>query len=206
MPTFRSEMDRALGAQPGRTRQDAAPTRPTSGCKYEPGHPAADANGNVKYPNVNPLIEMTDMREAQRSYEANVNVIGATRRMIQRTHRHSESLRVTDRMARPITAANAYANIARLPTPRTPLPAMPARRSAGRQARTSFGSMLKDAIGSVERGRPQVGRADAAHGAGKANMVDVVTAVAETEVAIEAVVAVRDKVIAAYEEIMKMPI
>ena len=53
--------------------------------KYEPGHPAADANGNVKYPNVNPLIEMTDMREAQRSYEANINVISATRRMIQRT-------------------------------------------------------------------------------------------------------------------------
>ena len=53
--------------------------------KYEPGHPAADANGNVKYPNVNSLIEMTDMREAQRSYEANINVIGATRRMIQRT-------------------------------------------------------------------------------------------------------------------------
>jgi flagellar basal-body rod protein FlgB len=41
--------------------------------------------GNVKYPNINPLIEMTDMREAQRNYEANINVIGATRRMIQRT-------------------------------------------------------------------------------------------------------------------------
>ena len=53
--------------------------------KYEPGHPAADGNGNVKYPNVNSLVEMTDMREAQRSYEANINVISATRRMIQRT-------------------------------------------------------------------------------------------------------------------------
>ena len=53
--------------------------------KYEPGHPSADANGNVKYPNVNSLVEMTDMRDAQRSYEANVNVISATRRMIQRT-------------------------------------------------------------------------------------------------------------------------
>ena len=42
-------------------------------------------NGYVKYPNVNSLVEMTDMREAQRSYEANLNVIGATRRMIQRT-------------------------------------------------------------------------------------------------------------------------
>jgi flagellar basal-body rod protein FlgC len=53
--------------------------------KYEPGHPGADSSGNVRYPNVNPLIEMTDMRDAQRSYEANINVITATRRMIQRT-------------------------------------------------------------------------------------------------------------------------
>ena len=65
----------------GRVRTDRASSAP----KYQPGHPAADANGNVKYPNVNSLVEMTDMREAQRSYEANVNVISATRRMIQRT-------------------------------------------------------------------------------------------------------------------------
>jgi flagellar basal-body rod protein FlgC len=84
IPTFRSEMDRALEAQTiqmGRTRTDRSDFR----TKYEPGHPAADANGYVKYPNVNSLIEMTDMREAQRSYESNLNVIGATRRMIQRT-------------------------------------------------------------------------------------------------------------------------
>ena len=53
--------------------------------KHEPGNPSADASGNVKYPNVNSLVEMTDMREAQRSYEANLNIISATRRMIQRT-------------------------------------------------------------------------------------------------------------------------
>ena len=84
IPTFRSEMDRALGAnlvELGRTQNDTSDFR----LRYEPGHPAADQNGNVKYPNVNPLIEMTDMREAQRSYEANINVIGATRRMLQRT-------------------------------------------------------------------------------------------------------------------------
>jgi flagellar basal-body rod protein FlgC len=84
IPTFRSEMDSALDANViglGRVRPDPTDFR----LKYEPGHPAADANGNVKYPNVNALIEMTDMREAQRSYEANINVIGATRRMIQRT-------------------------------------------------------------------------------------------------------------------------
>src|SRR3954471_6556770 len=82
--TFRSDLDRALDIR----TVALGPTRPDPGdfrLKYEPGHPSADANGNVKYPNVNPLIEMTDMREAQRSYEANINVIGATRRMIQRT-------------------------------------------------------------------------------------------------------------------------
>ena len=83
-PTFRSEIDRALDARivsVGRVRPDQSPFR----VRYEPGHPSADTNGNVKYPNVNSLIEMTDMREAQRSYEANLDVIGATRRMLQRT-------------------------------------------------------------------------------------------------------------------------
>jgi flagellar basal-body rod protein FlgC len=84
IPTFRSEIDRALDARvvgPGPVRTDPSDFQ----TKHQPGHPAADAVGNVKYPNINPLIEMTDMREAQRSYEANINVIGATRRMIQRT-------------------------------------------------------------------------------------------------------------------------
>jgi flagellar basal-body rod protein FlgC len=53
--------------------------------RLEPGHPAADAQGRVKIPNVNSLVESIDMREAQRSYEANLNMITATRRMISRT-------------------------------------------------------------------------------------------------------------------------
>lgn len=84
VPTFSSELDRSLEARVislGRVQPDNSNFR----VRYEPGHPAADVNGNVKYPNVNTLVEMTDMREAQRSYEANLNVIGATRRMIQRT-------------------------------------------------------------------------------------------------------------------------
>ena len=82
--SFTSEFDREIAARTvgiGRVRPDTSEFR----TKYEPGHPAADQNGNVKYPNVNSLVEMTDMREAQRSYEANVNLITATRRMIQRT-------------------------------------------------------------------------------------------------------------------------
>ncbi len=51
----------------------------------KPPYPAADKNGDVKYPNVNNLVEMTDLRDAQRSYEANLNVITATRKMLQRT-------------------------------------------------------------------------------------------------------------------------
>lgn len=84
VPTFHTELDRSLGVQLvelGKVQTDQSDFR----LKYEPGHPAADANGNVKYPNVNPLVEMTDMREAQRSYEANINVVTATRRMLQRT-------------------------------------------------------------------------------------------------------------------------
>src|ERR1700726_2676540 len=84
IPSFTSELDRTLDAKVvglGRIRPDQSAFR----VKYDPGNPAADAAGNVKYPNVNPLIEMTDMREAQRSYEANLNIISATRRMIQRT-------------------------------------------------------------------------------------------------------------------------
>ena len=84
VPTFTSALDRAADAKVvslGKVVPDQSAFR----VKYDPSNPAADATGNVKYPNVNPLIEMTDMRDAQRSYEANLNIIGATRRMIQRT-------------------------------------------------------------------------------------------------------------------------
>jgi flagellar basal-body rod protein FlgC len=84
VPTFSSELDRNLDARVvsiGRIKPDNSSFR----IKHEPGNPAADASGNVKYPNVNPLVETMDMREAQRSYEANLNIISATRRMIQRT-------------------------------------------------------------------------------------------------------------------------
>jgi flagellar basal-body rod protein FlgC len=82
--TFSSELDRSLGAnvvQLGPVQTDNSDFL----VRHEPGNPAADASGNVKYPNVNALIEMTDLRDAQRSYEANLNVITATRRMLKLT-------------------------------------------------------------------------------------------------------------------------
>jgi flagellar basal-body rod protein FlgC len=84
IPTFHTSFDKELDAQVvelGRIQRDSSPFS----SRYEPGNPAADANGYIKTPNVNSLIEQMDLREAQRSYEANLGVIGATRRMLSRT-------------------------------------------------------------------------------------------------------------------------
>ena len=84
IPTFSQEVNRELGIKmvtSGRIKLDQS----DFGKRYEPGHPAADSQGYVKLPNVNALIEGMDMREAQRSYQANLNVISATRRMLART-------------------------------------------------------------------------------------------------------------------------
>lgn len=84
VPTFRTSFDRELQA----TTVQLGPVRRAQGefqTRFDPNHPAADARGYVKIPNVNSLVESMDMREAQRSYEANLNVVTSTRRMIQRT-------------------------------------------------------------------------------------------------------------------------
>jgi flagellar hook-basal body complex protein FliE len=105
-------------------------------------------------------------------------------------------------MATPTTAANAYAALARLTNPSAGVN----KTVGGEGGEGDFGALLKQAIGSVvEAGRTADAQSKAL-AAGKANIVDVVTAVAETEVAVEALVSVRDKVIQAYEEIMRMPI
>lgn len=81
---FERDLDRDIEADVvklGRVRRDQSPYKN----RYEPGHPAANEAGYVQMPNVDPLIETLDMREAQRSYEANLNVVTATRRMLART-------------------------------------------------------------------------------------------------------------------------
>lgn len=82
--TFRSELDRQTGAQlvkVGRVSKDYSELER----KYNPSHVAADADGYVLMPNVNPLIETMDMREAQQTYEANVNVISVSKDMASKT-------------------------------------------------------------------------------------------------------------------------
>ena len=82
--TFENELDRAIGAEMVRV-DSIVVDRGAFGRRFEPGHPAADEEGYVLTPNVNSLMEMSDMREAQRSYEANLKVIQSSRSMLQKT-------------------------------------------------------------------------------------------------------------------------
>ncbi len=82
--SFASELDRASGLPLVRVRNvgvDASPFR----VSHDPGHPAADASGNVKTPNVDPLVETADMREANRAYQANVQIVKQARDLFSMT-------------------------------------------------------------------------------------------------------------------------
>jgi flagellar hook-basal body complex protein FliE len=104
-------------------------------------------------------------------------------------------------MATPGIAANAYASLAKLTDPSSM-----AKGLGGESGGPSFGAMVKEAVSALSKTTHNSDMQTQAAANGKANMVDVVTAVAESEVAIDTLVSVRDKVISAYEEIMKMPI
>ena len=84
VPTVTSKFDRELGAnlvENGKTVPDKSEFR----SQYDPGNPNADKQGYVKLPNVDSLIEIMDMREAQRSYEADLTVMDATKQMLAKT-------------------------------------------------------------------------------------------------------------------------
>jgi flagellar basal-body rod protein FlgC len=83
--TFKNMMDREAGVRKvevDKISQDRKKPFPT---KYMPDHPGADESGYVRLPNVDPLVEMMDMREAQRSYEANLGMIEQSKTMMNRT-------------------------------------------------------------------------------------------------------------------------
>ena len=82
--TFQNILDRNLGHKTVSVDKISYDTSEFV-MKFDPNHPAADKNGYIKMPNVNPLIEMMDMREAQRSYEANLGVIDMAKGMLMRT-------------------------------------------------------------------------------------------------------------------------
>ena len=81
--TFEQKMDAALGAETVQVKQ-VGTDKAEFPKRYDPSHPAADAQGYVHTPNVNSFVEVMDMREAQRSFSANLNVMEVTRSMLTR--------------------------------------------------------------------------------------------------------------------------
>ncbi len=82
--TFQNVFDRSLGTELVKVRNidvDASEFRKN----YNPGHPAADKSGYVRLPNVSTLVEMMDMREAQRSYQANLRIVDVSKKLMART-------------------------------------------------------------------------------------------------------------------------
>src|SRR6476469_2275449 len=103
-------------------------------------------------------------------------------------------------MASPTVAANAYAALSRI------MESGGDEKSVQSAGGPSFSALLKDAVGSVLDAGKKSDAQTMAMSSGKANVMDVVTAVAETDVAVSTLVSVRDRVIQSYEDIMKMPI
>ena len=179
----------------------ASPDQSDFRLQYDPGNPAADKQGYVHLPNVNALVEMMDMRDAQRSYEANLQVMEGARAMLARTIdllRHLESL---------VHGHRSRRRYGRLPGRRPQGPDGTRRRGrAGAKLRRELFrcSLLgvKDAVGTMHAG--EVAATQGA--AGKGDVVQVVNAVTAAELTLETVVAIRDRVISAYQDIMKMPI
>ena len=103
-------------------------------------------------------------------------------------------------MASPTVAANAYAALSRI------VESGGAEKGGASAGGPSFSALLKDAVGSVLDAGKKSDAQTMAMTSGKANVMDVVTAVAETDVAVSTLVSVRDRMIQSYEDIMKMPI
>lgn len=107
-------------------------------------------------------------------------------------------------MSSPLLAANAYKSLAALGSPSLAPP--PGAGLAKTADNGGFGALLEQVVGSVSDAGRNADMQTAKALQGKGDLIDVVTAVAESEVAMETLISVRDRMITAYEEIMRMPI
>ena len=81
---FKSALDRADGLEKVTVREIAEDDSEAQ-LRYEPNHPLADAKGYVRYPDINPILEMADLREAERSYKANMQIVESAKRLLRTT-------------------------------------------------------------------------------------------------------------------------
>jgi flagellar basal-body rod protein FlgC len=84
-PTFGGELDDAMGSVRGVEVSEIVTDASEPMRRYEPGHPHADKDGYVSYPNINPMEEMVNMINATRSYEANLQAVNTAKEMIAKT-------------------------------------------------------------------------------------------------------------------------
>jgi flagellar basal-body rod protein FlgC len=82
--TFANAVDKSVGAETVKVKKVGRDMGELP-LRFDPGHPAADERGYVRVPNVNSFVEVMDLKEAQRSYSANLNVLQVSRGMISRT-------------------------------------------------------------------------------------------------------------------------
>lgn len=109
-------------------------------------------------------------------------------------------------MPTPALAAGAYQRLSQLGNAASSSSGLGSGGVPGASGGESFGNLLKDALGSVAEAGKSADAQTVSAAQGKGNLVDVVTAVTESDVALQTLVSVRDKVISAYQEIMRMPI
>ncbi len=81
---FQSKLDRAQGFEKVSVREIVEDDSEAQ-LRYEPNHPLADAKGYVRYPDINPILEMADLRDAERSYKANMQIVESAKRLLRTT-------------------------------------------------------------------------------------------------------------------------
>ena len=196
--TFSAEMDRAAGVNVVKVKDigvDRAPFR----VDYEPTHPAADQDGYVKLPNVNSLIEMADMRETNRSYEANLQVVKQARSMVAMTIDLLKGLMMLEAVSSILKGVGDVAKTSEIAKSSSAI-GQAAPSAAG------FDGVLEqvaaDAIGTLKAGEA----ASISSIQGKVSAQRVVEAVMSAEQTLQMAVAVRDKVVQAYQEVSRMAI
>jgi len=81
---FQAKLDRAQGIEKVSVREIVEDDSEAQ-LRYEPNHPLADAKGYVRYPDINPILEMADLRDAERSYKANMQIVESAKRLLRTT-------------------------------------------------------------------------------------------------------------------------
>jgi len=159
---------------------------------YDPSHPLADESGHYEGSNVNLMIEIADAREAQRSYEANLKLFDQARQMSSDLIDLLRKLRRSRMDVQNLAAARNYVSA------RSATGAVPGSQPQGTGAQAAFNDFAATLQNAEDTAIASM--------TGNVDPHALVQALAQTELAVETAVVVRDKVVEAYQEILRMPV